>query len=337
MASMKDISEVCGVSIATVSKALNDHADIGTATKERIRKVAKEMGYSPNSAAKALKTRRSYNIGILFVDEANNGLTHEHFSSILNYFKQTVEKQGFDITFINKGDSGASKMSYLEHARYRGFDGVFIACIDFDNPEVQELAASDIPIVTVDYPFPNHPAVISNDEKGISDLLKYIYKKGHRKIAYLHGGPCLVTDNRLGAFRKTARKLKLELPDAYLQRSDYRSTSQAKKMTTKLLELPDPPTCILYPDDFAALGGLDAIAAKGLRVPEDISIVGYDGIRISRHLTPHLTTLQQDVQTLGKMAAEQLIRQIEDPPKGEPEHTTVNGKVYEGGSVSELT
>lgn len=101
MASLKDISKICGVSVATVSKALNDHKDIGEETKANIRRVAKEMGYSPNLSARALKTNRTYGIGVLFADEARSGLTHDYFSSVLDSFKRTAEKSGYDITFIN--------------------------------------------------------------------------------------------------------------------------------------------------------------------------------------------------------------------------------------------
>ena len=124
MTSMKDISALCGVSIATVSKALNDQSDIGEETKARIRQVAKELGYFPNSSARALKTKRTYNLGVLFVDEAQSGLTHDYFSYVLNSFKQVVEERGYDITFISAGKDEENRMSYLERCRYRGFDGV---------------------------------------------------------------------------------------------------------------------------------------------------------------------------------------------------------------------
>ena len=97
MVSMKDISELCGVSIATVSKALNDHKDIGEETKTRICKVAKELGYFPNSSARALKTKRTYNLGVLFVDEARSGLTHDYFANVLNAFKKYAEENGYEL------------------------------------------------------------------------------------------------------------------------------------------------------------------------------------------------------------------------------------------------
>ena len=130
MVSMKDISARCGVSVATVSKALNDHSDIGEATKELIRNTAKTMGYFPNASAKALKTNRSFNLGVLFVDEAGSGLTHDFYANILDSFKVTAEKKGYDITFINCNKEYQS-MTYLEHSKYRGIDGVVIACVDF--------------------------------------------------------------------------------------------------------------------------------------------------------------------------------------------------------------
>ena len=171
MASLKDISKICGVSVATVSKALNDHKDIGEETKATIKRVAKEMGYSPNLSARALKTNRTYGIGVLFADEARSGLTHDYFSSVLDSFKRTAEKSGYDITFINSCKNRPDRMSYLEHSRYRGFDGVVLACIDFGDPEVIELVQSSIPVVTIDYLFNNRIAIMSDNVAGMKELL----------------------------------------------------------------------------------------------------------------------------------------------------------------------
>ena len=182
---MKDISIACGVSIATVSKALNNHNDVGAETKEHIKQVAKEMGYFPNSAAKALKTNRTYNIGVLFAEEAYSGLTHDYFTFVLNSLKSTVEKKGYDITFINDCKTRPNRMSYLEHCRYRGFDGIAIVCTDFYTPEVMELVRSNIPMVTIDHLFNNVCAIMSDNVKGMQDLLNYVYQRGHRRIAYI--------------------------------------------------------------------------------------------------------------------------------------------------------
>ena len=119
MVSMKEIAKQCNVSVATVSKALNGYSDIGEETKNYILRTASEMGYLPNSSARALKTKRTFNLGVLFVDEARSGLTHDYFNRVLESFKSTAEAKGYDITFTSGNVSG-KRMTYLEHCRYRG-------------------------------------------------------------------------------------------------------------------------------------------------------------------------------------------------------------------------
>lgn len=332
MVSMKDISEKCGVSVATVSKALNDHSDIGKSTKEHIKQVAKEMGYFPNSSARALKTKRTYNIGVLFVDEAQSGLTHEYFSHVLDSFKVTAEKSGYDITFISR-NKVHNNMSYLEHSKYRGVDGVVIACVDFHDSEVLELVRSEVPVVTIDYVFNNRVGVISDNIRGMRELVEYIHSKGHKKIAYIHGADSSVTQNRLGSFYKTAESLGLDICDEYIKEGVYHNPDDSFRKTKELLEMSDRPTCIIYPDDFSAIGGINAIKESGLNIPEDISVAGYDGIRLSQVLSPKLTTLKQDTKTLGKLAAERLIELIERPKCAVIERIIVAGEVLEGDSV----
>ena len=336
MASLKDISKICGVSVATVSKALNNHNDIGEETKENIRRVAKELGYSPNLSARALKTNRTYGIGVLFADEAMSGLTHDYFSAVLDSFKRTAEKRGYDITFINSCKERPNRMSYLEHSRYRGFDGVVLACIDFSDPEVIELVQSSIPVVTIDYLFNNRIAVVSDNVTGMKDLLEYVYSKGHRKIAYIHGADSATTSSRMSSLYRTAERLGLDIPDEYIKEAAYRNTTTTYQMTNELLDLPDPPTCILYPDDFAAFGGINAIRERGLSIPEDISVAGYDGIRAAKHLEPKLTTVQQDTEQIGSVAARQLINLIERPKTTIVEQIIVPGTVVEGKTVATL-
>lgn len=337
MVSMKDISELCGVSIATVSKALNGHKDVGGETKERICKVAKELGYFPNSSARALKTKRTYNLGVLFVDEAQSGLTHDYFANVLNSFKKFAEEKGYDITFISAGKDGEKRMSYLERCRYRGFDGVVIACVDFENPEVEELVKSDIPLVTIDHTFYGRAAVISDNVTGMRELLTYIIEQGHKRIAYIHGADSAVTKNRLSSFFKTAEEFGLQIPDEYIKEAAYRSTRETGEATKELLALKNPPTCILYPDDFSSFGGMNVIKEKGLRIPEDISVAGYDGLRIGRHIEPKLTTLRQDTDAIGEEAARKLIDLIEKPKTTIIEQVVIGGEVYEGKTVKKLS
>ena len=171
MPSLKDLAKECGVSVATVSKALNNQPDISAATRERVRAAAHRMGYLPNAAARSLKTNRTYNLGVLFVDERQSGLTHEYFSAVLDSFKVEAEKHGYDITFINHNISGRS-MSYLEHCRYRNVDGVVIACVNFYDPQVVELVNSEVPVVTIDQVFNNRMAILSDNVSGLKALVR---------------------------------------------------------------------------------------------------------------------------------------------------------------------
>jgi len=333
MVSMKDIAQRCGVSVATVSKALNGQPDIGEETRSRIEQTAKEMGYMTNAAARALKTNRTYNLGVLLVDERRSGLDHEYFSSLLESFKVEAENHGYDITFINH-NVGGRPTSYLQHCLYRGVDGVVVACIDFNDPQVQELAESRLPMVTIDHAFSNRLAVMSDNTSGLETLVHYVYQKGHRKIAFLHGEKTTVTHNRLTGFRQACEKLGLKIPEEYIRECVYHDPNRCAEATRELLALPDRPTCIIFPDDYSYIGGLNAITEAGLRIPEDISAVGYDGIHLARLL--RLTTYSQNAQHLGRIAAERLIQLIEHPKITQPARILVPGGLLEGSSVKQI-
>ena len=163
-----------------------------------------------------------------------------------------------------------------------------------------------------------------------------MYQQGHRKIAYIHGAPSDVTTRRLESFHKAAKRLGLSIPENYLRVAPYRDTDKSYCITKELLSLKEPPTCILYPDDFAAIGGMNAIREMGLRIPEDISVAGYDGIPLAKHLQPQLTTIQQDTEQIGVVAARELISLIERPKNTVIDQITIPGHLVEGKSVAHV-
>lgn len=330
--SLKDIASHCGVSVATVSKALNGHTDIGVPTRERICRIAAEMGYLPNAAARALKTHRTYNLGVLFVDERQSGLSHDYFSAVLDSFKVEAEAHGYDITFINH-NIGGRPTTYLEHCRYRGVDGVVVACVDFTDPQVMELASSALPVVTIDHVFAGCAAVLSDNTAGMDELVRYVHGKGHRRIAFIHGERTAVTESRLESFYNTCAQLQITVPEAYVREGVYHDPERCAQMTSDLLALDCPPTCILLPDDFSAVGGLGAIAEAGLSVPEDISVAGYDGVTLSQVMKPQLTTYRQDTFALGREAARRLVALIEQPGAAQVDCAIVRGELLPGGTV----
>lgn len=335
MVSIKEVAARCKVSPATVSKALNDKSDIGDKTKQKIRKIAEEMGYTPNATARALRTKRSYSIGLLFGGQFNSALTDEFFSHIINAFKVAVEKRGYEILFINK-EIGNHGMTYLEHCRYRGVDGLLIAHVRYEEPEVQELLQSDLPIITMDRTFEGKTSLCFDYVQGMKDLVTYIYELGHEKIAYIHGENGNVTGVRAESFKRTMKDLGLCVPEEYLREGRYLDYERAAEITEELLNLPDPPTCIMYPNDFSALGGIGKIYERKLSIPEDISVVGYDGIPLSRAMTPSLVTLAQDSEKMGEAMAQQLISLIENPENTEIKRIMIQGKVFPGKSVKRL-
>ncbi len=335
MVSLKDISARCGVSVATVSKALNDHKDVSAATKEKLLKVARDMGYFPNSQARALKTKRTYNLGVMFLDAADSGLTHEFFAKILNSFKTEAENSGYDITFINKG-LGVRKMTTYEHCKYRNVDGVIIACTDFTDPDVYEVVNGDIPVVTIDHIFDCTTAVLSDNFAGVTALVEHVCGKGHKDLAFIQGNKSAVAEKRLTGFYKAGRSKGLEIDPEFVISGDYHNPDLTYKYTVQLLRSRKKPTCIFLPDDYSAIGAYNAAHDLGLEVGRDISMVGYDGISYSQFLSPKLTTYRQDTESIGRVAARRLIELIENPQTTFKEVINISGELIEGNSVAEI-
>jgi LacI family transcriptional regulator len=335
MVTITDISKACGVSRATVSKALNGAPDISQETAKRVRDAARALGYLPNAAARALKLGRSYNIGVLFSDATGGGISHEYFSQILESVKAEAERLGYDITFISK-DLGAQQMDYYEHAKYRSCDGVVIASADFQDPAIIRLATSEIPTVTLDYSFDSRSSILSDNVSGMESLVRFVYGRGHRRIAFIHGEMTSVTQKRLASFKKTCAALGITVPPEYIRPAVYHDPRSSGLQTRELLALPQRPTCIFYPDDLSFLGGMSELEKHGLSIPKDMSVVGYDGIPLSQILRPRLTTYRQGAARMGIEAARALVEEIEKPDTWLPQQILVEGELLEGDTVSNI-
>ena len=326
---IKDVSAKCGLSISTVSKAFNNYADISAETRELVHRTAREIGYYPNAIARTLKTNRSYNLGVLFQEERGTGLTHSFFASVLEAFKSECEKRGYDITFINH-NIGWTGMTYLEHCRYRNVDGVCVVCANFYASEVVELVASDIPVVTIDHAFSNRSCVLSENIEGMKSLVAHAAALGHRRIAYVHGEHASVTENRITGFYRGLSEQGIEHVPEYLVGSVYDSPQAGAEAVKKLMALPVPPTCILMPDDHSALGALTAAAELGLRVPEDVSVSGFDGTVMARYYVPSIASVRQPVEEIARRSVELLCEMLEG---GQVQHVKVDYSLVEGESV----
>ncbi len=337
MVSIKDIAEACGVSTATVSKALNDRDDVNPATKERVQETAKLLGYLPNAMARALKTKKTYNIGVLMVDKAQSGLKHHYFASILDSFKVVMERSGYDLTFISN-QIGSQTCSYYEHCQYRNVDGVLAACVDFRTPEVQTLLSSDLPVVSIDYVSEYGCTVASDNAEGIHRAVEYALQRGHKEIAYIYGDDSQVTEIRREAFRDTMFEHHCEVRNQFVRQGKYLTPEIAYRLTQELLtDSEQRPTCILYPDDICAIAGIAAITDCHLEAGKDVSVIGYDGNPVLRMLRPNLTTIQQDTDAMGVKSAELMLKLLRKEQIARAERIVYcQGQLLEGETVAQL-
>ena len=280
---------------------------------------------------------KSYSLAILFEDEACNGLTHDFFASVLNGFKKEAEKHGYEITFINTHKDAPGRKSYLQRVQERNIEGVGIICTNFSDPEVLELIGSDVPVVTIDEPLDGVISVLSDNAQGIKNLVYHIAGMGHTKIAYIHGNMNSVTQVRINNFKAACEKLGISVPDEYLRQSYFRDINKTAYETEALLRLPDPPTCIIFPDDYAAIGGINILKAYGLVIPDDISVAAYDGIDIPSRYDPQITTVKQDMDGMGSVAAKKLIELIETPEEiTDFSDVLIETKLVEGRTIKQM-
>ena len=335
MVTLKDIARECKVSFSTVSKALKGSPEISIETTDFIKKKAQEMGYHPNIAARSLRTNRTYDIGVIFEDKTGAGFQHQYFATIISGIQKVAFQKGYEMTFVG-GDS-AKNYDYYSHALARNYDGLAILSCDFTSSGITGLVKSEIPTVSLDYFYDlDHAAVMSDYSAGINELLEYVISMGHKKIAMIHGEKTWVTDERIQAFNKVCKAHGIDVPAEYFAEGLYHDPVTSSAATEVFLSLPEPPTCIFYPDDYAALGGIRELTSRGLTPGKDISIVGYDGIALTSMMIPPLTTYEQNGETIGRVMAEALINKIENPENFEPKKEMITGRLIKGGTVVKL-
>jgi LacI family transcriptional regulator len=271
------------------------------------------MNYVPNSSARSLKTHRSLTIGIIFEEITDYGLQHPLFSKILESYKKVVESHGYDIMFLAK-NMGTQNGSYLEHSMRKQIDAILVLCEDFNSEEMLELYQSKLPIILIDYAVPTAVTITSNNAQGMDQGVRFLKELGHTKIAHVYGD----TDTFIGGKRKLAfetsmKKYDLPLDETFLISGEYFSKEDGYRAMQHILALDTQPTAIFCASDMLAIGALQAIKEAGKSVPEDYSIVGFDGIDIGQLITPRLTTIRQDARKIGEIAARKTFQLLDNP------------------------
>jgi LacI family transcriptional regulator len=303
---IRDIAEQAGVSIATVSRALNDRSDVSAETRERVQRVAREVGYSADPAARALATQRTHLVAVVVGDNAGHrDLSLVFFGKVLAAISRRLSHSDYEALLLQPDDVG------LQHR----FDAAVLVGVDDDDRLIAELASRNVPLVGIDVRCSaGRAAFVGSDHAdGVRLALAHLYALGHRRIAHLGGAANTVAGaDRIAAFRREADRLGLPVPDDYVRVGDFSSASGYRE-TCALLAQPEPPTAIVAASDLMALAGLQAIRDVGLQPGRDVAIVGFDDLEAAALAHPPLTTIRQDRQELGTLAATKAIELIEDP------------------------
>jgi len=333
-----DIAKKTGFSSATVSKVINNCGGVKKSSQEAILQAAKEMGYTLNANARALITKKSWLIGVLFSEDIGTGIAHPHYSEILQSFQKNVNSKGYDVIFVNRW-LGNREVSYLEHCLYRRVDGVLIASDKAFTHEVQCVLDSDLKCVSVETPYPNRHLIISDNYQGSMQALEYLYILGHRKIAHI-AGPLLSTSGweRHCAYKDFIKNKNLEENPLYMVEASAYSADAGKKAIDQLINncWNDMPTAIYAAYDLFALHAINILRERGFRVPSDISLIGFDNLSVSEITSPGLTTIGQNREEIGRKAAELLIGLVENSASEEPLDTRIPTTLIMRGTCSRV-
>ncbi len=311
MPTIYDLAKSLNLSVATTSKALNGYTDVSEKTRQRVLAAAKAMQFEPSVNARMLVTKRSYLIGVLYVDFEHLGLSHPHFSEILEHFKREVEEAGYQIMFLGN-KVGPKKRTLLENCRYRGLDAVLVMAADYSHPQVAELLHSGMHCVLVDFDFAGRPSVLSDNVQGMDLLVAYLHSLGHKKMLHMaapRGTPS--GEERLTGFAKAlqARQLPFSMDQVII--ADGFGFQDGYAAMEMLLDKGYDGTALLCNCDALASGALYCLSQHGLRVPQDISVTGFDNVNEDQMSPWRLTTVSQPRGQIGSTAAAMCISLIE--------------------------
>ncbi|HYE82232.1 MAG TPA: LacI family DNA-binding transcriptional regulator [Clostridia bacterium] len=329
MVTIYDIAKMVGCAPSTVSKAFNNYNGVNKKTYQKIMETAESLGYTMNNSARALATKKTWLIGVLFCEDAGTGIAHQHYSTILQGFRSRAGECGYDVVFLNKR-FGNKEASFLEHCIYRGVDGVLIAVGAKYEHEIRDVLESDIKRVSVESMYKKTPLVVSDNKMGSMQALEYLYFLGHRKIAHIACPLWSVAGNeRYEAYKEFLKLKGLEENPKYIVETGSYAFEEGSKAAAELIQRcwGDLPTAVYAGYDDIAWTAMTTFQAHGFRVPDDISIVGFDDVTVSAYTTPTMTTVSQDRIAIGQKAADVLIQSIENREMDAPAELRVPTKL----------
>lgn len=306
-----DIAKKAGVSAATVSKVLNNQPDVGKKTREKVLQISEELGYQPNATARGLATRKSNTIGVFFEDHLNTGFRHPFLQDILASFKDVVGAQGYDLIFFAK----RNPEDFESLARYRDVDGILLLGVPRTNPKLTSLRNSKIPCMSIDLDLlgPKAGYLISDNIGGAFQAVDYLVSMGHTDIAFISDVfSTKPGHDRLVGFHQSMAKHHLVIRPDWIVNGDF-SEEGGYHAAQQLFTKSKIPTAIFSASDMMAIGAIRAIRENNLTVGEDVSIIGFDDLTLLRYITPYLTTIRQNKDEMGSLAANSLVEMMNNP------------------------
>lgn len=336
MANIQDIADATGYSRTTVSKAFNNYTDISDKAKRVILETAREMGYLPSIQARGLKMKRSFTIGIILDELLGYGLSHPFFSNVVQSFRVAVENSGYSMIMISNHLHNNRQSSYISHCEQLNVDGVFILCTDSKDPGILDLVHSDIPTVLFDMPNEDTSCVMSDHYQGAYDAVKYLAGLGHKKIGHIYGTQLTYAGaERYKGFMDAMKDLDLPVNMKHLISGGYFDLKYGKKAMHQLLDTKELPTAVFASGDLMALGAAQVCDARGLQIPGDISIMGFDNLLMLDWIKPKLTTVAQDYDEIGAACC-RILTGIIDKKNDEHSVVVIPTKIVERSSCAKL-
>ncbi len=311
-----EFAKHCGVSKTTVSMAFNDNPRIPQKTKKKVLEAAKKFGYQPSMIARSLRSKKTKAIGLMLPS-----ITNPFFPQIVKGVEDAALKDGYSVVFCNFDEEIEKESLYFQMFENRWVDGIIFSGVTGDKQEtnyIEEIQKKGIPIVFIDRGLEGHfndVVMIDNDEATYKGT-KYLLDLGHRRIGFINGPAGIrIFDKRLQGYKKALQNHGIELDESLIvegEQSSKTAESAVRQFLAQTL-----PTAIFTTSDLVAIAVLRAVQKSGLKVPEDISVMGFDDIPLASLVNPSLTTIVQPIQEIGREAFKLLADRIErkDSPK----------------------
>lgn len=316
---IKDIARELGISPSTVSRALKDHPDISPETKKAVNELAEKLNYQPNIVALSLRQSKTNTIGVVIPE-----IVHFFFSTIISGIEDVAYSAGYNVILTQSNESFQRENTDIKALFNSRVDGMLISVsretTNFDH--IESMLAKGVPMVFFDrvYDHPNSSKVIVDDLSGAKEATLHLIEQGCTRIAHLEGPPNLeITKQRLEGYKQALKENNMPIDSTLIAECPLGTIEEGKIATEKLLTLKNPPDAIFATNDPAAMGAMQAIKEKGLKIPKDIAVVGFSNWFFSGMMDPPLSSVDQPGFEMGQEATKLLIRQIETRSKEDTE------------------